>query len=220
MARKAVAIAGARFGRLTVVGRTGRSCECRCDCGAVHTAQARHLLSGATRSCGCLGAENRHGMRGTPEHNTWLRMNERCKNPRHVHYARYGGRGISVCERWKSFATFLADMGPRPSGTELDRIDNDGNYEPGNCRWATRKVNGQNRSNTTRLTVDGETATLAEWSARTGLDYTLLKSRVQDGWSDRRVVLTPKMSPRTSDAERRRIADLIESGAISLRGGQ
>jgi hypothetical protein len=156
-------MSGQRFGRLLVLRRAGSDrhrCPlwaCVCDCGAETTCRGAGLRSGRTRSCGCLLREGtsrgtyRHGHRprgrASPEYNSWMAMRKRCGNPNHLAFKDYGGRGITVCNRWQnSFERFLADMGPRPSlDLSIDRINNDGNYEPGNCRWATRKEQRQNR---------------------------------------------------------------------------
>ena len=159
---KRLDLSGQRFGRWTVTSRQRRNkwgaaeWRCRCDCGVTRWVLAQSLRARVSRSCGCLVAElaakanTTHGhashRRWTPEYSSWVNMIQRCLNPKTPHYPHYGGRGITVCPRWRaSFKAFLADMGERPADRTLDRIDNDGNYEPGTCRWATDSEQRQNQ---------------------------------------------------------------------------
>lgn len=146
--------AGRVLGKLRVLTRADNNHRglarwlCECDCGKTTVVEGYRLQSGVTRSCGCLRGDThrRHGKRQTATYKAWLTTKQRCSNPRNQDYRLYGGRGVKMCERWLKFANFLADMGERPNGLTLDRFpNNDGNYEPGNCRWATQKQQAATR---------------------------------------------------------------------------
>lgn len=194
---------GQRNGRLTVLQRAANKVEpsgairaqwlCRCDCGNEVVVTGHALGKGHTKSCGCLNRENapKHGMARARIYRVWVHMRQRCENPHYTHYDRYGGRGIAVCERWQSFENFYADMGGCPLGMTLDREDNDRDYEPGNCRWATRVEQSNNRANNVHMTYKGQTKTLAEWGLVTGLGKSVIIGRLASGWSIERVLTEP-----------------------------
>ncbi len=217
---KLIDITGATFGRLTVVGRgqnvAGRaSWRVICACGNATTVMGKDLRRGHTQSCGCLQKERsaeasrariraRAPAKKHPLHATWKHMKRRCSSPLSPDYRLYGARGIRVCERWRSFRAFVDDMGPRPDGASLDRIDPDGNYEPGNCRWATPAQQAQNRScsrlprelRCAPLTFGGETMDWKEWAARLGLHPSAISQRLRKGWDVERAFTTPKIGAR------------------------
>lgn len=195
---------GRRFGRLTAVEYAGHSqgsrvslWRCVCDCGGSTTSSAYNLKIGNSGSCGCRRKETlagyaTHGASKTAEYRSWLAMKKRCGNPMDKHYADYGGRGVAVCERWRqSFENFLADMGTKPSPAHtLDRIDNDGNYEPGNCRWATIHEQASNRRNNRIIEFENEKATIQEWSRRLGITISTLDYRLR-AWPMRLAMTLP-----------------------------
>lgn len=178
-------ISGQRFGRFTVIQCAGprRSkllWECLCDCGVTKLVIGSNLTRGRSVSCGCYLIESvtKHGKARSSEYHTWAAAKDRCFNPDSRSYANYGLRGISMCSEWReSFEAFYSYIGPRPDGASLDRIDNDGDYEPGNVRWATDRTQVRNRRITVHATHEGETLSLAEWAERTGIAYGTLMCR-------------------------------------------
>lgn len=206
-----VDMVGQQMGRLTVVERHGRNergrttWRCLCSCGAITIVLGVRLRSGGTKSCGCLNRETARAMgraRVTHGHmagaggasrtyRTWKSMRSRCQDPGNHAFPHYGGRGIEVCERWRKFANFLADMGERPQGMSLERKDNDGNYEPANCKWATRSEQGRNKRSNHVLVVDGVARCLAEWAEITGITREAIYFRLRSGWTPERAISTP-----------------------------
>lgn len=192
--------AGQRYGVLTAVKYSHRQDGnihwlFACDCGTVKPMYAWSVLSGRQDSCGCLGrkrrvlAKTKHGHRRkyqkqTKEYTAWLNIKHRCYDSNRPDYNRYGGRGIKVCDRWlESFANFLEDMGYAPPGTSIDRIDVNGDYEPNNCRWASKWVQASNKRNNTVLHFNGQSKTVSEWARALGISRQTLTSRLnQSKW--------------------------------------
>lgn len=199
-------LTGEMHGRLTVTGFAGRDhrgklCwQCRCACGGETAVRYDQLVSGHTRSCGCLSSEKTaartrtHGMsraRG-PEYVAWSNMMQRCTNPRYKWWKNYGGRGIAVCERWRLFENFYADMGERPGkGYSIERKDNDLGYFPGNCVWATPKEQLRNTRRNQFITFQGLTLCREDWAIRQGLSREAIRKRLQLGWSVERALTEP-----------------------------
>jgi hypothetical protein len=194
---------GSVFTELTVIQYSGRSKEkkprhqwlCRCSCGELKNIRGHDLVHQQAKSCGCLRRKGKHrhtaGRKHSAEYTTWGGMIKRCTNPKAKSYERYGGRGISVCQRWRdSFVDFYEDVGPKPSNEHsLERIDNNKNYEPENCRWATGSEQARNTRRNHTLTLSGVTRTLVEWSEITGLKSSTIRMRVSRyGWSVERAL--------------------------------
>lgn len=190
---KTTDIQGQRFGRLVVLFRVPKKGKqrwmCQCDCGQRKEVLGDSLRQERTSSCGCFRLERlraatvTHGhSKGTLSYSTWANMIQRCDNPRSTDWQWYGGRGVKVCERWKDFALFLEDMGERPPGMTLDRVDVDGDYTPDNCRWASAVEQARNRRNSRLIEHEGETRTIAEWSELRSIPYHRLYQRIQRGW--------------------------------------
>ena len=164
--------------------------NCLCDCGALKILAWVEISKGKVKSCGCFQDTfprvqfRTHGKSSFVEYRIWAGMKHRCLDTKCREYKRYGGRGIKFCSRWESFEKFLSDMGKRPTPEHsLDRIDNDGNYEPSNCRWGTRHQQANNRSNNVRLTLDGVTDSLMNWSRKLGIKHGTLRQRLSRGMS-------------------------------------
>ena len=138
-------------------------------------------------------AKTTHGMSKTPEYQAWADMKHRCFNPNHKSYSDYGGRGIAVCDRWKnSFEDFLADMGSRPTAKHsLDRIDNNADYSPENCKWSTKAEQQNNRRYNRLITIDDVTLTIAQWAEKMSISHQVIRDRLRDGWSEFAAVMTP-----------------------------
>lgn len=200
-------LTGQKFGVLRVLSRissrSGRACfSCQCECGNKIDVVGQHLRRGAVTSCGCKKVERAkknainfvtHGKTNSPEFRTWTQMISRCTNKNDYRYPRYGGRGITVDERWlESFEAFLEDVGRRPNPTdELDRIENDGNYEPGNVRWVSAKVNCNNRSSNRLITYNGRTQSMTLWAEEMGLEPATLRVRLESNWGVERALTQP-----------------------------
>lgn len=201
--RPIIDMAGKTYGSLTVIEFAGQDAgrnalwRCKCECGQITVARGCRLRRGQ-KTCGCgpVGAPPVHGQSSpgklTSEYQCWAAMKRRCLNPRSRNYRRYGGRGISICSEWiESFERFYADMGPKPSPSHsLDRIDNDGNYGPSNCRWATPVEQSNNRGCNKPLQFNGESHTAPEWSAILGISTSTITSRLSYGWSIERTLST------------------------------
>lgn len=213
-------IAGRRHGMLVAVRKSHMSGKNSvwlfvCDCGAEKYALLNNVVRGLTVSCGCAKtaaiaqAATTHGLSHSPEWGVWSSMKQRCENQNTKEFRIYGARGIKVCARWHDFANFIGDMGPRPSPRHsIDRTDNDGDYEPSNCKWATRTEQARNTRSNHVIEIDGQRKTIAEWSEQSGLGRTAIQSRIRRGWPPCVAVTSPpgsrlsNLNP-TERAERR-----------------
>lgn len=191
-------LTGQRFTRLLVVSKAPSDANgnakwnCQCDCGNTTVSHGFSLRNGRVKSCGCLTTEQliqritTHKLSKTPEYRCWAGMLQRCTNPKNKKYPRYGARGIKVCERWMQFENFYADMGPRPSGDySIERIDNNGNYEPGNTKWATKSEQNHNKGNNHYVVYQGHRMTLTRAIEKSGntIFLSVVNARLSRGWS-------------------------------------
>jgi hypothetical protein len=195
---------GQRYGRLLVVRVNRQRIDCRCDCGTTRTVLLSNLRAGKTQSCGCLArainsrVHRTHGEScatgNTPEYRAWRNIITRCTNPRAPSYAKYGARGIAVCDRWRhSYERFLADMGRRPSAQHsIDRVDNAGPYAPENCRWATPRMQARNRRSTKFVTYGNAERRLIDLCEALNVPYRLAIRRLADGWDIDRAIAAPR----------------------------
>jgi len=185
---------GRVFGKLTVVGFSHRNKKnyywnCICECGGTATIQVGSLKRGETKSCGCIHdfktkeRFTKHGLSGTSSYNTWASMIQRCTNNNSDCYENYGGRGITVCDKWLTFEGFYEDMGDRPNEKTLDRKNVNGNYFKDNCKWATEKEQCNNMRNNVNITYNNKTQTLSQWSVELGIHRGTLNNRLfRSGW--------------------------------------
>lgn len=201
------------FDRLTVLHRVENNIDgdamwlCECSCGSTRIVKGGSLRSKTTRSCGCLfeeirsgGTATTHGQSQTSEYSVWSAMKQRCNNENIAHYDNYGGRGISVCNRWNvSFETFISDMGRRPSRSHtIERIDNNGNYEPSNCKWATYAEQNRNKRDNVYVTINGKTMVAEDWGKQHGLPRSIVSNRIKIGMTHEEAVYTPLNTRRAS----------------------
>lgn len=179
-----------RIGQKQRLSSSGAWWLCQCDCGREKSLPSRDLVAGKIRSCGCRheafknAGRVTHGQsKGNRTYRIWQAMLTRCRNPNTPGWEIYGGRGIEVCDRWSVFENFLADMGYAPNDRSIDRIDNDGDYGPQNCRWAIRSEQANNTRVNVRIAYAGETLTRSQWERRLGLKKTTLRGRLRRGLS-------------------------------------
>lgn len=198
---------GDRFGQLIILEKINTRIPyfiCKCDCGNTKNIRRDHLKSGGTISCGCYqsaASSQRvskmhkgnitHGMTGTRIYGIWCGIRQRCTNPNAKFFSYYGGRGIKVCDRWlDSFENFLADMGEPQAGYTLDRVNNEGNYEPNNCKWVTRKEQASNTRRNRNITYKGVTLNVTQWSKKTSIPSNTIITRLENGWTEEDALTT------------------------------
>lgn len=222
-------LSGKRFNSLLVIERAKNTSKwgvlwlCRCDCGSIVELRGDHLKQGQKTCQGCAKkARITHGLTRTSEYVSWNAMIDRCENPNNPKYKDYGGRGIKICKRWRgSFVLFLKDMGHKPSAKHsIDRFpNNDGNYTPSNCRWATKKQQVENRRNSINIEFNGETKSLKNWAIYFGVDYDFLRFRYYKQGNDvlATVHLPPKLGKRLKyNGKEMNISDWSKETGLSI----
>lgn len=198
-----------KFGRLTVIGRApnrGKNTMwyCKCECGNISIVNGGHLKNGHTQSCGCYRREvssaihKTHGLSDNPLYSVWNTMIQRCYNPNQKSYRIYGAENKSVCNEWRNFEPFYnwAMENGYKHGLTIERINPDGNYEPSNCRWATRKEQGNNTRNNRLIQFNGEVKTMAQWAESKNLTYSALQHRLERNWNIEKALNTPQKNKR------------------------
>lgn len=220
-------LAGQTFGRLTVISESPKvkrriAWLCQCSCGNTIISTTHDLRNGDTRSCGCLKHDIRsgqtHGDCKSAEYRAWMAMKDRCSNPNHVSNKPYHDRGIAVCEKWiHSYENFLEDMGRKPNPKmTLDRIDNDGNYNPDNCRWATIKQQNNNSRHCRIIEYKGERRSMSQWADLYNITSSLLRGRIdKGGWDIEKALLTP-----VKITNKNRIKSWKKSKKVSITGSE
>ena len=199
---KIINMIGQKYAKLTVLSQVGvnksgeKMYECLCECGNIKVIRGNSIRRGLTTSCGCYRSQyisnknKSHEQCDNPTYKSWTAMKSRCLNPNTVAYQNYGGRGIKICDEWMDFNNFLRDMGDKPKGKTLDRIDVNGNYEPSNCRWASVKEQNRNTRQNVMITYNGETLCMKEWAERLSISYPTLQSRIRSGWDAKKALET------------------------------
>lgn len=210
---KSYAVVGSIYGAWEVISpehyvKKGKAhWWCRCECGKTKYVEANKLISGKSTSCGCLRNVT-HGGSYEAAYSSWVEMKRRCLNPQARNFHNYGGRGITVCDRWQGengYNNFIQDMGPRPEGTSIDRINNDLGYFPANCRWATPEEQALNKRTNHRLTYNGESLTIKEWSDKLGIPITTIAKRITSGFPIEDVLSKTKLDNKLEDYADRKL---------------
>ncbi|WP_312999668.1 hypothetical protein [Leclercia sp.] len=207
----ALNLVGKRSGKLVAIKRQQSDKRgsvkwlCQCDCGNQSLVIASNFKKGQSKSCGCsqYGKKHGHAIDGeeTPTYQTWLHMRQRCLNTSNDAYENYGGRGIGICKEWDSFEKFLTDMGQRPDGMTIDRIDNNKGYYKENCRWADKKTQLTNKRNNHRVEWHGNSYTISQLSSMCGIGHQVLSSRLRLSWSVDKAITTPVKKKSTNRVE-------------------
>ena len=227
MGRKGHDLKGREINGLKIIERNGSSesgdamWDYRCHCGEIKTAAASSLKNGGTRSCGCMKnrfiskANSTHGRSLTALYSIWKTMRYRCQNPNNPKYERYGKRGIKVCDEWQDYPTFLkwSIKNGYEEGLTIDRIDNDGNYEPDNCRWVNNYIQQKNRSNNKWISFSGYNYILSDWSRMTGLNHKTISHRLNNGWS-----VEKALTKRTKGVKTPTSKELIRLASVYSKG--